>query len=263
VRRNRAAAVAAAAITIAFIAALAISTAAFVHERRVRVRAAAAERAREEARKATEAETIRADTVANFLIGFIDGVVPGLYQEGQRTSIKELLDTADRMAAGLSNAPLAEARLRLISGRAFDEALFETADASRQVAIVERLALRLGAIGPEVASLARMRTLAAGLWDRLEDTAACVETLRQLRQLGDDALARNPPSPNVAGFCRSVTAEYNMMHGSTEEAERLARESVRLCRAQRATHDPGLMAFAGKISIRYRSWSNSRAAVVM
>ena len=79
-----------AAIAFTLIAALTFSTVAFVRERRARLEAIAAEQARKEAKRATEVETVRADTLAKFTTGFFDSVVPDLYQQGHRQSIKSL-----------------------------------------------------------------------------------------------------------------------------------------------------------------------------
>ena len=67
-----------AVIALTLIAALVFSTAALVRERRARLEAIAAEQAREEAKRATEAETVKADTLAKFTTGFFDSVVPDL-----------------------------------------------------------------------------------------------------------------------------------------------------------------------------------------
>ncbi|MSU63797.1 MAG: serine/threonine protein kinase [Pedosphaera sp.] len=234
IRRNRSVALTTAVVALTLILALGFSTAAFFRERKARMQAAAAERAREEAKRATQAESVRADSVADFVTHFIEGAVPDLYRHGHREPIKRLFEVADRAAQSLSNAPLAEARLRFAMGRAYDETLYETGEAARQYSAAEKLASTLGQNGRDLAELANLRSLGPKLWDYSDTKAAGEEMTRELLARGKAALNRNPPNLRAAAFTFGVVAEYNMIHGSPEEAERWARECLQIARSRPA-----------------------------
>src|SRR5439155_17337888 len=106
VRRHKGAVAAATAVAVALILGLGFATFAFLRERQARLRQGIAE-------KGKQAETVRADAVAEFMRELLSSTAPELLRQGHQRPVRDLLKAADRLAStGLANAPAAELQLR-------------------------------------------------------------------------------------------------------------------------------------------------------
>jgi len=224
VDRHRGVVLAGLSIGLILITAAALSTAAFIRERQARLRAAQAERERENARQATEAESIRADTVAKFVNGFLATVIPDFDRRGHRDAIRYLLVIADKLASELTNAPLAEAEIRINVALGYDGVLHEYTAAEAQYRLVERLGSRLGPSKPHLAQLAQVRIMAAQLWNRVDDTNGIPALLR----LAEEAMRQSPPNTEVSTAALSEVAGFYLYYGDPMQVERIARDVLRI-----------------------------------
>ena len=106
VRRHKGAVAAATAVAVALILGLGFATFAFLRERQARLRQGIAE-------KGKQAETVRADAMAEFMRELLSSTAPELLRQGHQRPVRDLLKAADQLAStGLSNAPAAELQLR-------------------------------------------------------------------------------------------------------------------------------------------------------
>jgi serine/threonine protein kinase len=234
VRRNKGTVLATAAVVAALLAALVISVAALVKERKARLEAAEAERAREQARRATEAETVRADTVSRFVVDVFAGALPFLQEQGHAEAIRQLLGVADRLGSGLSNAPLAEATMRLAIGNGYNNDLSKDLSAAEaQYIVAEKRALAAGLAGQHQANLARVRRLQSRMW-KVESAEAFRESakaLREMTEFGRACLSLVPPDREAAAEALSEAAAFTTYFGASAEAEALAREALEVASA--------------------------------
>ncbi len=222
VRRNKGAAMATAAIVVTLVAAVAFSTAAFLKERNARLKAARAEWAREQARQATVAETVRADTVSKFAVDLFGAALPTLGQQGHSEAIWQLLAVAGRLAASMSNAPLAEATMRLAIGDGYDNDLSKNLPAAKaQYLLAEKRARDAGLAGEHKANLARVRGLHCLMWEFVNGRA-----LSELLEFGRACLKEQPADTEAAAEALSDVAFFLSYFGSPGQAEALAREAL-------------------------------------
>lgn len=226
-RRNRAMAVATGMVALALVGAAAFSTIAFLKERKARLQAAHAERAREDARRATEAESIRAENLAGFAIELVEGVVPPLRRNGHQESVRKVLQIAGQLADKLTNAPLAQARVHLVVARGFDEHLYDYREAIARSRIAENLVANLGPAGKlllEDVRLVRVKSVAYADNGRNDQFAS------DLIAFGKEVLRTSPESSDIAASAFAAAAVF---YASMENAdlfplaEDLAHEAIR------------------------------------
>lgn len=233
VTRNRGLVLATAAIAMTLVLALGFSTAALMRERSARTQAELAELARKEAKQLGEAEAVRADSVSRFVAGFFDDVIPTLHRMGQRESIQRLLEIADRLAGELTNAPSAEASLRLAVATAYAERLYQFKFAIPHYLAVEALASKGGPTQAQIGRTALLHRVGTEMWLARDPMKA-----RELLDIGHAAEVATPPDYGTAAFAYSVAAEFNLYYGSLEESERWAGEAIRIAKLRLGPADP-------------------------
>jgi serine/threonine protein kinase/tetratricopeptide (TPR) repeat protein len=221
VRRNRVMATAVVVIALTLVFALGFSTVAYIRERNARLALAAAERAKDEARHRADAENIRAETVANFLTGFFDTVMPDLDQHGHHEAIKRLLEGAEQLASKLTNSPFAEAQVRSKIGDGYLHTLHDYSPAYVQYRAVGKLASALGDPGRHLLLDSRFALTGGVMWEHQDPNAAL-----QALAIGKEAMTQNPPDTKVAASSLAEVASFQSYYGSANQAEELAREAL-------------------------------------
>jgi serine/threonine protein kinase/tetratricopeptide (TPR) repeat protein len=245
VRRNKGAATATAAIVFTLIAALVFSTAAFVRERTARLRAATAERGREAANREAESESVRANTISTFVSEFLDGAMPDLDLGGHYDGIRRLLEKADQLAAGLTNAPQAEVEIRSKIGAGYFTFLQDFAKGEQQVDTIDKLAERLGNDGKDLARYGRFARAMRTMWERGDTNA-----ITSLVKIGGDALTKHPPDTSLAGYAFGNVASFYSFSGQLEKAESLALQTLNCGQATNDTTHLGIRMFASEVLMR-------------
>jgi serine/threonine protein kinase len=239
--------VAAIAATLLVLAA-SVSTLAFLRERSARLAAGRAEFERNEARRATESETIKAESLTQFLSEFFDGAIPALHESGHHESIRDLLNVASRVAARLTNAPMAEAQLRMKIGFGFNStSLSDYTAAIPQYEAAERLAAQLGSQADGLRLRAKGEQLDSVMWRDSDPEAA-----RQLLALGDAAANSLPILSNLATFAYADVSVFESSHGDAAKAERYALRAL----------DYSPLASADLDALHYRLWALDTLALL-
>lgn len=216
VRRNKGAAISVLVIASVIMAALIFSTAAFMRERAARLDAARAQ-------LASDAQSIRADSVTRFMKGFFEGVIPEMAARGNRDSIKKLMDSCERLSLALSNAPLARAELHLEIGKVYSDRLYQYKFAFPQFRTAEEIASSV--LGPAewVGEAVRLYGLVAEMWDNPDGDVA-----PRVLETGRKAFERSSTNAVMAAWAYDAVSEFEMQYGKAEVAEGYAREALRL-----------------------------------
>ncbi len=233
VRRHKRAVAAASAVVVALFLGLGFATIAFLRERQARLNEAAAE-------KAKRAETIRADAVAGFMKQLLTTTAPELLQQGHQRPVRDLLNSADRLAStALSNAPAAEIELRgLISTLYLNEgpSLLDAAASYEQLKrISQLLPLVRDDKLPVPRDVFRISTAAAALWAGHTDLG-----LDELRALKYEYGRKTPRAKDLEAWCLAIEGNWEFWKGNSAPAEAKMTEALHLMSAQSA---PSLVYF--------------------
>jgi hypothetical protein len=227
VRRNRVAALAATAVCLILLVSLIFSTAAYFRERQARLAKDAAEKAKEKAQGEAQVETVRANDVATFVGEYFSQTMADLVERGDGDATRRLLGIADKLASTLSHAPLAAARVRYLVGEGYSS-LLDHGRAKEEFLSLQNMNLS-GEEGEQLARIAQAEKIAASMWENWDTNAASELTL-----IGSNAMSTKPPDADVALVALQNASLFYAYSGVPEEAERLAREALRL-----AGDDPG------------------------
>jgi len=228
VRRHKGAVTAVGAITLALVLGLGFATFSFVRERQARLRQAAAE-------KAGQAETVKADAVAEFMWTLLASTAPELLRQGQQRSVRELLKAADQLAStGLSNAPAAEIQLRDLmtwlylgdgAGLLDSPAAYE--QMKRITALLpgvrdDKLRSRIF-LSPVPRDEYRIRSAAYSLW-----VGQTERGLAELQALKNEFQQRTPPAQHSFALCLFAEGNWRIQKGQAAKAETNLTEALRL-----------------------------------
>ncbi len=228
VRRHRGAVAAASAVAVALILGLGFATFAFVRERQARLKQAAAE-------KAGQAETVKADAVAEFMWTLLASTAPELLRQGQQRSVRELLKAADQLAStGLSNAPAAEIQLRDLMTWLYlgdGAGLLDSPAAYEQMKRItdllpgvrdDKLRSRIFP-SPVPRDQYRIRSAAHLLW-----VGQIERGLAELQALKDEFQRRTPPARHSFALCLFAEGNWQVQKGQAAKAETNLTEALRL-----------------------------------
>ena len=217
VRRNKAAAFASAAVLLALLGGLALSTYAFFNERDARLKQIAAEQAR-------GVEMVRADAVSGFIAQLLQRTVPNLVRQGNPRAARALLKAADQLGSTLSNAPPAQLALNVLLASSYAEHLGDYATA---VAHGEQVAKLMPAISDDKLIWPRdkLRTALAAwrLWAGQGEQAR-----NELNQLYKECLGRNPPASEAAAKCLFEEGLWSLRKADADQAVTQLRQARNL-----------------------------------
>jgi len=228
VRRHKAAVAAAGAIAAALVLGLGVATFAFVRERQARLRQVAAE-------KAKQAETVRADAVAEFMWKVLASTAPELLRQGQQRSVRDLVKAADELAStDLSNAPAAEIQLRDLMSWLYASDFTSLLDAPAGYQQMKRITELLPLVpedklhsriypSPFPRDEYRIRAAHVSLWaGHLESGWA------EFRALKDEFRRRTPPADESLARCLIAEGNWHLWKGEPAMAEAKLTEALRL-----------------------------------
>jgi len=213
VRRNKVATVTAGLVLLSLMGALVFSTAALLREKQAREREALAERKK-------LAESVRAESVGNFLQELITTVAPTLVDQGDKAAVRELLSTTERLALTvLSNSPATEIGLQYQIAREYSH---QFAEPTNQAANYARIAQLLPLVPKEKlpVPLDKLRVdCAAGAWNGRFD---------QLHALENEFGSRTPPDWLWVARCLYQEGNWFLDNGNAAEAKKKLAEASRV-----------------------------------
>ncbi len=185
VRRHKVGFAATAAVMIALLIGLVASVLGLIGQSRARN----AERARAEMQKTADLAKARAESTAAVVEGMLDDVVPDLLEQGNRTGIRAVTDSADRMLSlHLKESPIAEFTVRRALGRQFQSGgLFELDQALEQIRRMEELLPQLTDGDLSFSERHIFRISAAGMHAINDDFDGGTRALRSLRSQMESA----------------------------------------------------------------------------
>ncbi len=228
VRRHRGAVAAASAVAVALILGLGFATFAFLRERQARLKQVVAE-------KAGQAETVKADAVAEFMWTLLASTAPELLRQGQQRSVRELLKAADQLAStGLSNAPAAEIQLRDLMTWLYlgdGAGLLDSPAAYEQMKRItdllpgvrdDKLRSRIFP-SPVPRDEYRIRRAAHLLW-----VGQIERGLAELQALKNEFQQRTPPAQHSFALCLFAEGNWQVQKGQAAKAETNLTEALRL-----------------------------------
>jgi tRNA A-37 threonylcarbamoyl transferase component Bud32/tetratricopeptide (TPR) repeat protein len=228
VRRHKGAVAAAGAVAVALIVGLGVATFAFLRERQARLRQVAAE-------KAKQAETIRADAVAEFMWKVLASTAPELLRQGQQRSVRDLLKAADELAStDLSNAPAAEIQLRDLMSWLYASDFISLLDVSAGYQQMKRIKELLPVVpedklgsrifpSPYPRDEYRIRAAHVSLWAGQTESG-----WTELRALKDEFRRRTPPADASIARCLIAEGNWHLWKGEPAVAEEKLTEALRL-----------------------------------
>ena len=149
-------------------------------------------------------QSVRADTVTDFIDSLLSDVVPELIRQGNMQGAREMLDTADRLAtSSLSNAPAAEVELRFRLSWILSFPLNDYGASLRQAEFIPGLLSRVSDNQLEQPrELLRLRVSAARLLAAGGQGPAVKKAMRELDDLYAEFMERTPPAKRWASICR-------------------------------------------------------------
>ncbi len=223
VRRHKVGFAATAAVMVALLIGLVASVLGLIGQSRARN----AERARAEMQKTADLAKARAESTAAVVAGMLDDVVPALLEQGNRTGIRAVTDSADRMLSlHLKDSPIAEFTVRRALGRQFRGAgLYELDQALKQIRRMEELLPQLTDGDLSFSERQIFRISVAGMHAINDDFDGGTRALRSLRTQMESATPQ-PTDLIVETFI--MESDAHIIAGNLSEAERLAREAFAL-----------------------------------
>jgi len=228
VRRHKGAVVAATAVAVALVLGLGFATFAFVRERQARLKQAVAEKGR-------QAETVRADAVAEFMRELMSSTAPELLRQGHQRPVRDLLKAADQLAStGLSNAPAAELHLRDLMTVLYLGDITGLLDSPAAYQQMKRITELLPSVPEDKLHSQiypsavprdeyRIRAVTLSLW--AGDTE---RGWAELRALKDEFRRRTPPADQSLALCLLAEGNWHVWKGEAATAETKLTEALRL-----------------------------------
>jgi tetratricopeptide (TPR) repeat protein len=215
VRRNKAAAIASAAIVSALVLGLGLAVAALVRERAARQRELA--------------QTVRADTVATFIDGLLSDAGPTMIKQENNRGARELVETADRLAAAsLSNSPAAEVRVRF----KLAEILSQLTDFGATLKQAEAIAQLISKLPDDQLPAPRefllLNVPVNRLWAAGGRAAEEQRVVEELEALSAKFMNRTPPAQELAMICRFHLGVWHLSAWRLDKAEALFADAYRL-----------------------------------
>lgn len=206
-RRNKAATVGVASVALSLLLGMGLATAALVRERAARQR--------------ERTQSVRADTVTTFIDSLLSDQLPSLLRQGNVRGARELISKADALASSsLSNAPVAEFRLRENLYTALAYQLGDWPAALQQAERAERLLPRVPDAQRAIPlDQIRVGISVARLWAAGDQIPAQEQALRELEGLYAEFMGRKPPARLLAADCKSMQADWLSFAGKLEQAE--------------------------------------------
>ena len=209
IRRNKVATFAVVGIVTALAVGLGLAMAALVRERAAKERELA--------------QSVRADTVAIFINSLLSDAVPAMVRQGNVRGARELVDTAERLAASsFSNAPAAEINLRIRLRSFFNNRFFDMPAALRQAEAITRL---LPKVSDDQLSVPREELLlypsVTHLWMGNGRAAEEEQAAKALEALAAEFMDRAPPDKSMAMKCQYYVGLWHMTSQRWEQAEKV------------------------------------------
>jgi serine/threonine protein kinase len=228
VRRHKGAVAGASAVAVALVLGLGVATFAFLRERQARLHQLAAE-------KAKQAETVRADAVAEFMWKVLASTAPELLRQGQQRSVRDLVKAADELAStDLSNAPAAEIQLRDLMSFLYASDFTSLLDVSAGYQQAKRITELLPLVpddklhsriypSPFPRDEYRIRAAQGSLW-----TGNTNAGWTELKALKDEFRRRTPPADASLARCLIAEGNWHVWKGESAIAETKLTEALRL-----------------------------------